>query len=153
MSSAEERCAALLRNGEKIQAIKVWREHTGASLKVSKQIIEHFEQHGNWEAPTAIAAASAVEAVPAMTEAELKAACAALIEEGRKVGAVQLWRQQTRASLLECRAQVESFEKTGEWLAPGSVPRPGTPFVLYLMGLLLLGAVASAVAIVVQVLD
>lgn len=38
----------LIREGSKIQAIKLWREQTGASLKESKMQIEHFEQTGAW---------------------------------------------------------------------------------------------------------
>lgn len=38
----------LIREGSKIQAIKLWREQTGASLKESKMQIEEFERTGTW---------------------------------------------------------------------------------------------------------
>lgn len=40
----------LIREGKKIQAIKLWRENTGASLKESKMQIEQFERAGTWSA-------------------------------------------------------------------------------------------------------
>ena len=51
-----------IQDGLKIQAIKLWRECTGNSLKESKDIIEYFEQHGVWmtidDLPTQVPAVS-----------------------------------------------------------------------------------------------
>ena len=37
-----------MEEGKKVEAIKLWREKTGASLKESKMQIEQFERNGTW---------------------------------------------------------------------------------------------------------
>ena len=44
----QNECATLVHNGEKISAIKLWRQQTNCSLKEAKVIIEHFQETSSW---------------------------------------------------------------------------------------------------------
>ena len=122
-----------LQDGLKIQAIKLWRKCTGNSLKESKDIIDYFEQNGVWmtvdDLPTQVAVVSnfspiqnlgAEQTQPSSSIDSLQTVspenlCASLIEEGKKVQAIKLWREKTGASLKEAKMQIEQFEREGIW--------------------------------------
>ena len=125
-SSIEVSCETLLKQGHKIQAIKMWRQSKGTSLKEAKAIIEHFEVHGVWllasELPPGVLAPSApLDTTPVtavMTLTELQSECANLISSGQRISAIKMWRQQTDSSLREAKEQIERFEATGSWSTP-----------------------------------
>ena len=133
MKSKYSEIEALIREGNKIQAIKLWRECTGNSLKESKDIIEYFEQHGVWmtvdDLPTPVPAVSNFSPIQNLEAEQTQPSspidspqtisteqlCASLLEEGKKVQAIKLWREKTGASLKEAKMQIEQFERAGTW--------------------------------------
>lgn len=90
---------AALQSGNKILAIKLYRERTGASLKVSKEAVEALER-----GERAPAAAPAPGGDP-LQDSALLAAMAA----GRKIVAVKRYRELTGASLREAKDAVDSL--------------------------------------------
>ena len=135
----------LIREGKKIQAIKLWREHTGNSLKESKDIIDNFEQNGIWidvdELPKPVQEPSPIQLTPNSTadlesttvsnpseSSTIKNSCAALIAEGNKIQAIKQWREQMGTSLKESKMQIEHFERTGTWHPTSPIiPSENTP--------------------------
>ena len=129
MKSKHSEIEALIREGKKIQAIKLWREHTGNSLKEAKDIIEHFEQHKIWisvdDLPTQMPKPSGNPPLQDLSTESLSSGsqeamnteniCADLLNEGKKVQAIKLWRENTGASLKEAKMQIEQFERDGTW--------------------------------------
>ena len=134
----------LIREGKKIQAIKLWREYTDNSLKEAKDIIEHFEQHRVWisvdDLPAQMPKPSSGPPLQDLsTESPSSSSqdamsteniCAALLNEGKKVQAIKLWRENTGASLKKAKMQIEEFERTGTWspiATPPSLEAHHTP--------------------------
>jgi ribosomal protein L7/L12 len=134
MTSTQEACAALIAQGQKINAIKRWRTDTGCSLKEAKGIVEHFEETGTWIAPTDLppevtASSEPMEtpkSKPTMSTIEIQNECATLVHSGEKISAIKLWRQQTDCSLKEAKAIIEHFEETGSW-STEITPTESTP--------------------------
>ena len=144
MKSKHSEIEALICEGKKIQAIKLWREYTGNSLKDAKDIIEHFEQHQVWisvdDLPTQMPKPSGSPPLQDLNTESLSSGsqeamstesiCAALLNEGKKVQAIKLWRENTGASLKEAKMQIEQFERDGTWSAivtPPSLEAHHTP--------------------------
>lgn len=125
MTSTQEACAALIAQGQKINAIKRWRTDTGCSLKEAKSIVEHFEETGTWITPTdlpqEVTASTSTDTMvtndskPKMSTIEIQTECATLVHSGEKISAIKLWRQQMNCSLKEAKAIIEHFEDTGSW--------------------------------------
>ena len=124
----------LIQENQKIQAIKLWRECTGNSLKEAKDIIEYFEQHGVWmtvdDLPRQVPKPSDSQPLQNLSTTSqpspslslnststTKELCASLVNEGKKVQAIKLWRERTGASLKEAKMQLEQFERDGTWSA------------------------------------
>lgn len=123
MASTQEACAALIAEGQKINAIKRWRTDTGCSLKEAKAIIEHFEERGVWITPSdlppevmiSVESIATESANPTMSITELQIECAHLLNNKEKIAAIKLWRQQTDCSLKEAKVIMEHFEASGSW--------------------------------------
>lgn len=88
---------ALVAQGQKIQAIKVYREHTGVGLAEAKSAVEHLERgevasgdHGN-------------------TTSTFEPQLLALLAEGQKIQAIKLYRDKTGAGLKEAKDAVEAL--------------------------------------------
>lgn len=90
---------AALQAGNKILAIKLYRERTGASLKASKEAVDALER-----GERAPAAAPGSGGDP-LQDSALLAAMAA----GRKIVAVKRYRELTGASLREAKDAVDSL--------------------------------------------
>jgi ribosomal protein L7/L12 len=113
---AQAEISALLQQGQKIQAIKRYREQTGASLAEAKARIEAVEgQYRQGEpappsfvSPTPPESASAphVYDLPDEVQAEI----GALLGQGRKLQAIQRYREQTGAGLVEAKERIEAIE-------------------------------------------
>ena len=121
-----------IQDGLKIQAIKLWRECTGNSLKDAKDIIEHFEKHGVWISVDDLPKSSSppsesYKPTPVNTtsiDLNIEDTCAALIAEGKKVQAIKKWREGTGDSLKDAKTTIERFERTGSWSAPVTTSPP-----------------------------
>lgn len=93
----EQRVRALLAEGRKIEAVKLYKDETGSSLLEAKNQVEA------WEA--------AVESLPAheLTTGDGEAEILRLLGEGRKIEAIQLYRQNLGVGLKEAKQAVEAL--------------------------------------------
>lgn len=125
----KERCTKLLVDGQKIQAIKLWREHTGTSLKDAKGILEHFENTGSWLPSPKQSSNSQVDTITTHNKAilnqidNLRDKCTSLLENGNKIGAIKEWRKHTGASLKDAKEAIEQLERDHSTPRVGSVSR------------------------------
>jgi ribosomal protein L7/L12 len=92
--SAEVQINSFLQQGQKIEAIKVYREHTGVGLKEAKDAIEKMQAPGQKDPP-----------VPVLdTNVELE--ILSLLEQGQKIQALKLYREKTGYSLYTAKRVV-----------------------------------------------
>jgi large subunit ribosomal protein L7/L12 len=96
-SELVDRVQALLDAGQKIAAIKAFREATGASLVEAKAAVEALERGGPLSS----------ELAPASSEEEVLA----LLKQGQKINAIKLYRQRTGAGLKEAKDAVEELAR------------------------------------------
>jgi ribosomal protein L7/L12 len=109
-ASLEESVRYWLGRGNKIEAIKVFRQATGAGLKEAKDAVEAFERGS---------ALPEISAQPALhnTETQINQ----LLQAGNKIEAIKIYRQATGVGLKEAKDAVEAFER-GEPLAVSGEP-------------------------------
>lgn len=89
----------LLAERQKIEAIKLYRDHTGAGLKEAKDAVEALERGQAWP-----------ESEFGLPE-DLEAAVLSLIERGQKIEAIKLYRERTGAGLKQAKEAVESLAR------------------------------------------
>jgi ribosomal protein L7/L12 len=95
-ASFEAELRSLLENGRKIEAIKLFRERTGAGLAQAKEAVEAFERGETLAAK-----------VPA--DSDLEREIVPLLEQGKKIEAVKLYREKAGAGLKEAKDAVEAL--------------------------------------------
>lgn len=105
MPDSSERIAQLIREGRKIEAIKLLRETTGISLKRAKAEIDRLE--GRLSAPTPRPEAQPDDGRALLREVD------ALIGQGRKIEAIKLLRERTGVGLKEAKQQVDAMSGGG----------------------------------------
>jgi ribosomal protein L7/L12 len=98
----EEEIRKLLDSGNKIQAIKMYREQTGVGLAEAKDAVEALAAGGN------LAGSSTVERVPA-DDPELVDEVKELLGQGNALPAVKLVRERTGRSLKESKEIVDQI--------------------------------------------
>ncbi|NLX96112.1 MAG: hypothetical protein GXY83_08045 [Rhodopirellula sp.] len=104
-SSFEVDLRLLLANGKKIEAIKLYRERTGAGLAEAKEAVEAFEQG---------------ESLP-KTEApssDVDREVVSLLEQGKKIQAIKVYRERTGVGLKEAKDAVDAIAAERHILAP-----------------------------------
>ena len=84
--------------GKKIQAIKLYREQMKTGLKEAKEAVDHFELTGSW------APISPKNNIEHDNEIE------SLIRQGKIIGAIKLYREQTGKSLPEAKDFIENLD-------------------------------------------
>lgn len=94
LQNIEQRIA----EGKKIQAIKLYREQMKTGLKEAKEAIDHFELTGSW------APISQENNIEHDNEIE------SLIRQGKIIGAIKLYREQTGKSLPEAKDFIENLD-------------------------------------------
>jgi ribosomal protein L7/L12 len=94
-----ERIRGAIATGKKIEAIKLYREASGAGLAEAKHAVESLESSGTLDGP-ALGMASTNEAE------QIQAALFA----GRKILAIKLYRAQTGLGLIEAKEFIDSLE-------------------------------------------
>lgn len=103
--------ASLLRGGRKIEAIKVYRRVTGASLADAKDALERLEQSimlsGSVQPNMAQLAGVANMGLPGVLLTEI----AQLIFQGQKIEAIKRYRQHTGAGLADAKSAVDQIEQ------------------------------------------
>src|SRR5207302_9114522 len=100
----EERVRSLLAEGRKIEAIRAYRESTGAGLKEAKDVVDALEQGG----PFGGRDDAAVDPDSELLE---------LLGRGQKIQAIKVYRERTRAGLKEAKEAVEALARS-RGLAP-----------------------------------
>jgi ribosomal protein L7/L12 len=108
MSNASRKITELLREGRKIEAIKLLRETTGVGLKEAKEEVDRLSRRLTREA--SFPATSRAE--PAPPSGSVSKEVLDLAREGQKIQAIKLLREQTGMSLKEAKEKVD--EVTGE---------------------------------------
>lgn len=96
-----QRLAALVRAGEKIEAIKLVREVTGCGLREAKEAVELLERD-----PTG-GLALPQPPVAQDWEGEIRG----LLKVGEKIAAIKLYRERTGAGLKDAKDAVERMER------------------------------------------
>jgi kynurenine formamidase/ribosomal protein L7/L12 len=89
---------ALLAEGRKIEAIKRYREVTGAGLAVAKETVEALERGEPLPTKEPVDSAFGNEIV-------------LLLQGGKKIGAIKLYRERTGVGLKEAKDAVEALER------------------------------------------
>jgi ribosomal protein L7/L12 len=89
---------ALLGEGQKIQAIKLYRERTGVGLRQAKEAVEAIERGESLPSP---------ETVEESFEREL----IGLLDQGQKIQAIKLYRERTGVGLKEAKDAVDVIQR------------------------------------------
>lgn len=90
----ERQVRSLLAQGRKIEAVKFYRDHTGASLAAAKDVVEAMQ---------------AVAATPSRLGGDEEAELLWLLRQGQKLEAIKLYRDRKGVALLEAKQAVESL--------------------------------------------
>lgn len=96
-----DRVKSLLRQGNRIEAVKAYREDTGASLSEAHDAVDRIERsmNGTQEAD--------LDREPA---GDLRGRVIDLLREGRKIEAIKIYRDATGEGLKEAKDAVEAIE-------------------------------------------
>lgn len=89
--AGDDPIAALLERGEKIAAIKLYRQQTGAGLAEAKRAIEAWVRRDD------------------LHGGDLTAEVVGFLKRGQKIGAIKFYRERTGVSLVEAKHAVESL--------------------------------------------
>jgi len=112
------------RRGEKIQAIKCYRELTGSGLAESKGAVEHFMASGSWGAQTRFGAGGPATSAAALTPAGPAAPAPsrgalaeveAFARANKKIDAIKALRERLEIGLKDAKDAVEFFMERGAW--------------------------------------
>lgn len=130
--STREAIEAHARRGEKLLAIKFYRELTGEGLAESKRAVEAFIAAGRWGEGTPFASAAATVPVSAAASPSVDlAALSLLVVRGEKIAAIKALRQMTGWGLAVTKAAVDVYCERRVWgaevleragVAPGEMP-------------------------------
>ncbi|WP_308010890.1 ribosomal protein L7/L12 [Streptomyces sp. AC495_CC817] len=103
----------LVAAGQKIQAIKLYRESTGVGLKEAKDRIDHWSISTTAPHPAAVSHASARLSSPSSIRASLPTSVSAeidrLVAGGQKITAIKLLREHTGFGLKESKDAIEAW--------------------------------------------
>lgn len=106
-----------LQRGNTIGAIKLLRASTGLGLKEAKQVIDGYQRGKSGLLPSQVPVGS------------LPAAVASALQQGNKIEAIRLLREQTGLGLKEAKdaidASMDGGQSAGSGPSPGEVPRTG----------------------------
>jgi ribosomal protein L7/L12 len=119
----EGRVRALLREGRKIEAIKLYRDLTGTGLKDAKEAVEAIERGGS--RPEARSGSAG-------TESDVLE----LLRAGQKIQAIKVYRERMGVSLLEAKNAVELLA-TEQGIPPNRSGCAGAVLCALTAGLLL----------------
>jgi len=121
---------SMLQQGRKIDAIRIYREQTGAGLREAKDAVEALERGENLPAAARAAGSPGVRA-------DLKADVWALLQDGQKIQAIKFYRERTGCGLKQAKDAVEAVGRE-HGVEPGTAGCLGVIlFCLALTGVLL----------------
>jgi large subunit ribosomal protein L7/L12 len=92
--SLADTLTTLIQTGQKIEAIKQYRERTGSGLKEAEDAVEALERGEPLPTPNAVLTTVDQDVV-------------SLVREGKKIAAIKLYRDKTGVGLAEAKAAVE----------------------------------------------
>lgn len=92
----EREVRSLLGQGRKIEAVKLYKEHTGCGLKDAKNAVEALQGRAGLPKPNQV-------------DDKLESELLGLLQRGEKLKAVKLYRGQIGANLMESKLAVESI--------------------------------------------
>lgn len=101
-SSRAKQILDLMARDQKIEAIKLYREWTGADLKQAKDAVEAMQRG----MAVSISEPAAQTGAGAMVDDQIRA----LLAKKRKIEAIKVYRQATNVGLAEAKDYVESIE-------------------------------------------
>jgi len=101
---------AAMDRGDKILAIKLLRHATGLGLKEAKDVVEHIEAGG---APSVAQPIAGTTGSGEITR---------VLQQGNKLEAIRLYRQQKGVGLKEAKEAVEAMLENQQGRAPGRSP-------------------------------
>jgi ribosomal protein L7/L12 len=117
-----------IERGHKIEAVKRYREATGAGLAESKDAVEAIMASPLAWAPQPPIPHTPHMAVPSgILSPDKQAAIVSLLRNGRKIEAIKLYREETGLGLAESKEAVEALESTGETRSTGPAFEERTP--------------------------
>lgn len=118
----ERQLSALCQEGKTIEAIKIYKEYTGASLKESKEFVEKFMDNGYVMPADSAKRTSGLDSV---TKHELETKLFELCQKGKVLDAIRAYRDTTGEPLKESTEFVKKFiEKNNV-----ALPKKGRCFV------------------------
>ena len=115
VSPLKAQCIAHIQAGEKLQAVKVYKEAKGVSLAEAKDVIDRLAEKlqaegsmqyeaANIEQPTETHDHSALE-----SDGSLEERCLELIKSGNILQAVKLYKDESGAGLKEAKDMIDSM--------------------------------------------
>lgn len=126
MEPLPEHIADLIRQGRKLEAIKLIREETGVGLEEAKNAVDR------------LGAGAAPVPDPSLASDALPPEVEALARSGNKIAAIKLLRETTRVGLKEAKDRVDAVPG-----APAVAPRGVALAVAVAILLSILGALAA----------
>lgn len=96
-AAIEDRLRSLLADGRKLEAIKLYREHTGAGLAEAKNAVESLER------------GESLPQRPPSGDSSLEWDVVSLLEQGRKIEAVKVYRERTGVGLKQAKDAVDTI--------------------------------------------
>lgn len=113
---------ALLAKGRKIEAIKRYRETTGADLAAAKEAVEALERR---EALP----------IPKPVDSALETQIVSLLERGEKIEAIKIYRKETGADLKEAKDAVEAIAVRRQVVSPSGSGCLGVMLLLIIVSM------------------
>jgi ribosomal protein L7/L12 len=95
---------SMLEQGRKIDAIRMYREQTGAGLREAKDAVDAIERGENLPAAARATGSAGVRA-------DLKADVWALVQDGQKIQAIKFYRERTGCGLKQAKDAVEAVAR------------------------------------------
>ena len=133
-SATEGDILSMLEQGRKIDAIRMYREQTGAGLREAKDAVEALERGGSLpKGPQAAGGSAGVRA-------DLKADVWALVQDGQKIQAIKFYRERTGCGLKQAKDAVEAVAREH-----GVAPNTAGCFGMILFWLALSGALLGLI--------
>lgn len=127
----EREIRSLLDQGKKIEAVKVYKDQTGSSLKDAKDAVESLPRGASLPQPNA-------------ADTDWEAEVLQLLGQGEKIKAVKLYRNRTGASLFDSKQAVEEMaDRHGITVAGGGCSG------VVVMSMVVLMAIAVVAALVI----